>query len=350
MTLAEAVSKTRAHVVQKNVGVQVDRTVLQHRADHDRRRPHGWRVAERAAGFVEQALPADRAWARMRVRLRPIGKAHHHLEFHPIGQDVKRIGEGLVERIVRSSTGHVVRFRLVRAVAARVFLGRRREDLVGDAHLDIIGLARKHRDGLVLRLPAKAGDGAVVTAAVGTPGDAKRGARRSGCRLMRQDLAILDRFDQAEAKHLQRNPERDIMLPHLLFEIRLNETARWNRGVMLDAPYGPKLMHAAVGDRIAALVANDVAVGVHLVDKPDLADRPVLQFKARYNVLFPEAVRNQIELWVFWLPSRKTLGHLNRVWNEEAARSAECRLRMTGKALIRIVAGAQSIRSEEHTS
>src|SRR5579872_4938399 len=109
---------------------------------------------------------------------------------------------------------------------------------------------------------------------------------------------------------------------------------------MLDAPYGPKLMHAAVRDRIAALVASDVAVGVHLVDKPDLADRPVLQFKARYNVLFPEAVRNQIELWVFWLPSRKTLGHLNRVWNEEAARSAERRLRMTGKALVRIVAGA----------
>src|SRR5579864_2799000 len=112
---------------------------------------------------------------------------------------------------------------------------------------------------------------------------------------------------------------------------------------MLDAPYGPKLMHAAVNNRIAAVVANDVAVGVHLVDKPDLADRPVLQFKARYNVLFPEAVRNQIELWVFWLPSRETLGNLYRVWHEEAARSSQRRLGMTGKALIRIVAGAQSV-------
>ena len=40
------------------------------------------------------------------------------------------------------------------------------EVLVGDALLDVVGLAGEHQQRLVLRLPAEAGDRAVVTAAV----------------------------------------------------------------------------------------------------------------------------------------------------------------------------------------
>ena len=39
------------------------------------------------------------------------------------------------------------------------------EQLVGDAHLDVVGLAREQQQRLVLRLPAEARDGAVVAVA-----------------------------------------------------------------------------------------------------------------------------------------------------------------------------------------
>src|SRR5581483_3901965 len=162
---------------------------------------------------------------------------------------------------------------------------------------------------------------------------------------MRQNFPVLDRLNQAEPEHRQRDPERDIMLSHLLFEIRLNETARGDRRVMLDTPHGPQLVHTAVRNRVAVAVADDVAVTVHLVDKADLADRTVLQLKARYDILLAEAVRDQVELRVLWRPGglRTRLREIDRIGNQEAARPAQCRLRMTRETLVAIVTRAKPI-------
>jgi len=45
------------------------------------------------------------------------------------------------------------------------------EQLVGDAHLDVVGFAGEDEEGFVLSLPAEAGDGAIVGAEVGVAGE-----------------------------------------------------------------------------------------------------------------------------------------------------------------------------------
>ena len=45
------------------------------------------------------------------------------------------------------------------------------EQLVGDAHLDVVGLAGEHQQRLVLRLPSEARDRAVVAVVVRLAGD-----------------------------------------------------------------------------------------------------------------------------------------------------------------------------------
>src|SRR5579864_8068199 len=79
-----------------------------------------------------------------------IEKFHESHERHDIG----RIHAPHVE------TGFIFRRSVGRAV--RVFLALVRKILIGDAHFDVIGLAREYRERLVLRLPAEAGHGAIA--------------------------------------------------------------------------------------------------------------------------------------------------------------------------------------------
>src|SRR5215468_8092192 len=105
---------------------------------------------------------------------------------------MQRVVEGLVDLVIGGHACDVIRLRLFWAVAIWILLFGLGEQLVGDAHLDVVGLAGKHRDRLVLRLPAEARDGAVVAAAVGPTGDPKGRALRSRSRLSLQNLAILN--------------------------------------------------------------------------------------------------------------------------------------------------------------
>ena len=125
------------------------------------------------------------------------------VELHPIRQDVQRIVEAFVDRIVGIRAGHVVGRRFLGAVAIGVFFGGGRKQLVGDPHFDVVGLGRKHRERLVLRLPAEPRDGAVIAAAVRMAGDTERCALARGGIEVAQNLPILNRIDQAQARHLQ---------------------------------------------------------------------------------------------------------------------------------------------------
>jgi hypothetical protein len=61
---------------------------------------------------------------------------------------------------IRDAVG-VTRDQAIRRLVALVL-----KQLVADAHFDVVGLAREEEQRLVLRLPAKPGDGAVVAVAV----------------------------------------------------------------------------------------------------------------------------------------------------------------------------------------
>jgi hypothetical protein len=84
---------------------------------------------------------------------------------------VQRIGEALVASVVWIGTGDVVRFALVK-IARDVFIGGLGKQVICDAHLHVVRLARENGDGLVLCLPAEFGDRAVVAAAIRNTGNA----------------------------------------------------------------------------------------------------------------------------------------------------------------------------------
>ena len=163
--------------------------------------------------------------------------------------------------------------------------------------------------------------------------------RRRGS-LVRKNFAVLYRVDQAEPEHRQGNAERDIVLLHLLFEIGLSERATPESRVVADARHDPQLMHATVGDRSR----KNIARAVDLVFEADLADRPKPLLEARHNIVFAEAVWNQIELRIFRgvrrHPSRNLLG----IGDEKASGAAKSRLEVAAEALVGVVARAQPVR------
>ena len=48
-----------------------------------------------------------------------------------------------------------------------------RENFIGDTHLHVVGLAGKQFQRLVLRLPAEAGDGAIIAVVIESAADAE---------------------------------------------------------------------------------------------------------------------------------------------------------------------------------
>src|SRR5207253_4422355 len=89
------------------------------------------------------------------------------------------LGRGPGERAaVRAQVGGVFRRRVEVAAGRDGALAR--EQLAGDALLDVVGLAGKDEERLVLRLPAEAGDGPVVAVMVEPAADAERPPRGGG--------------------------------------------------------------------------------------------------------------------------------------------------------------------------
>ena len=74
--LRHALGQSIAHVMHEQVREEIDRPVLQHRADQGRRRLHGRRMTQRAADRGEKLPTAHRASTGIWIRLRGVGKAH----------------------------------------------------------------------------------------------------------------------------------------------------------------------------------------------------------------------------------------------------------------------------------
>src|SRR6516164_7355275 len=120
--LRNTVAEPVAHVVQKQVGEQVHRPVLQDRTEQCRCCLHRGRMTQRTTYLVELDLTVLCAHARVAIGLRGVREAHHELELHPVHQDVERVFERLVDTVVSAHAGHVIRLWLLRAIASWILL------------------------------------------------------------------------------------------------------------------------------------------------------------------------------------------------------------------------------------
>jgi len=115
-------------------------------------------------------LAPSRCRSSCRSRLRRSRQTHERGKVDNPGREIRR---GAPRRrrngVHRAENGHVFRQRVELAARGRFYVTFVRKELIGDAHLDEVGFAREHQQGLVLRLPTKSGDGAVVDARIKPP-------------------------------------------------------------------------------------------------------------------------------------------------------------------------------------
>src|SRR5258706_10006658 len=134
-----------------------------------------------------------------------------------------------------------------------------REELVGDPHLDVVGLAGEYEKRLVLRFPAEAGDRPIVCAAVcraaddrvRVTGDAQPRLHGGVGLHILQDRRVGDRLDEPSAKHGRRNAENDVAISALAGDwisswskIWLDDVAARRLSASSD---DEEVVHAAVG-------------------------------------------------------------------------------------------------------
>ena len=170
-------------------------------------------MAERATHVAEELL-AVAGTGRQWRRLRSIDEAHEHGEHEPGRHDLQWV-------VVQLGLGARNVERLVDHAAARLFAAAHGEEVVADAHFDVVGLAGEDGDRRVLRLPAEAADGAVVRDHVGMALDSQLPLELLVGAHVGADGGVLDRLDQAEAEQLQRNAEGDVAIADCLDEVRL---------------------------------------------------------------------------------------------------------------------------------
>src|SRR5262249_52625943 len=160
-----------------------------------------------------------------------------------------------------------------RELAVAVLLALLLERLVADTHLDVVGLAREDHQRLVLGLPAEPGDRAVVAAAIDPSADAEPALRERIVAEVVRDRDVGDVLDQAGAEYRGRNPEDDVVVPDLSFEVLLLDVAIGGLCVPGDDEEG---MQAAV----AAAVRVELEAG--------LANRASPRDERRDGILEPQ--------------------------------------------------------------
>src|SRR5207245_9925751 len=188
-------------------------------------------MTERAAGTAEQVSPYSNGLAPPW----PIGRRHRCCEeAREEGKLFDRTDR--IKGLLAVSLGHVVGNSIV--LASRGFIPLGLKELVGDTHLDVVRLAGEQQERLVLGLPAKTSDRAVIAVVVRLAGDRmageddirptvnpERSLHGGVIGLVGKDHLVRDLFDQACAKDRSGNPEDQVAACELLLEIGLNELA-----------------------------------------------------------------------------------------------------------------------------
>ncbi len=281
--LEDVVRQTRPHVVEQQIRVEIDRLVAKgcHRgiARLERRR-----VTEGTAHALEEvAAVGDRVGSARLVRRRGRrGQEAHEVSepLHPAERfdRTRRLG-------VRDVVGRL------RELAVRRLIPLGLEELVADAHLDVVGLAREEKQRLVLGLPAKARDGAVVAVHVGRAverdavrpaADAERALAGSVRGLIRHDRTVRDLLDQAGPEDRGGNPEDQIARAGLGREVRLPDAAPARVAARVNAPADDE-------EGVHATVPRPVG----LVLESRLPHRPVGLHERRHAVARAEGGRDR---------------------------------------------------------
>ena len=157
-------------------------------------------------------------------------------------------------------------------IAVRVKLDLLREQLAGDALLDVVRLAGKQQQRLVLGFPAEPGGRAVVGVAIETSGYAQRPllvciGRQIGC-----EAGVRDPFHKSETEDRRGYAEDDVVARKLSSEVRLTDVATHRIRMPGDHE---QLMHRAIRRPIP------------VADKACLANRTVLRDERRHDVSLP---------------------------------------------------------------
>ena len=148
--------------MDRKVRVQVDVLVVE-RSNGRVPRAERRRMASRASHLVKALLSiADR-----RCATRLVGRRHPGRQKSHEGGKLLNITQ-CIEPATIGIGGIVGRGRLL---ARRCLIPFRLKQFIGDAHLDIVCLARKHQERLVLRLPAKPGDCPIIAISIFTDCD-----------------------------------------------------------------------------------------------------------------------------------------------------------------------------------
>src|SRR5262245_12718365 len=162
LALRDVICQALSHVVDQQIAIEVRRYVLQRLRFALRGCHHSGGMAENTAyagiGRIspKQLLSTLRAGGE-RNGLGSIKKASKEGENQPVSVLMFGIEEALVALVGVIKTRNVIGFTLI-GEALRSFVGSLRKEVIGDAHLHVVGLGGKDTDGLVLRLPAEAGD------------------------------------------------------------------------------------------------------------------------------------------------------------------------------------------------
>ncbi len=274
-SLSDSIGESLPHVMHQEVGVQVDLLARQCRARvAGGARRDGCPGGERG-GMTSCAADRDELGATVdrggRGRRRYRGCEHTHEVSK--GFDVRQGGRRVVARCGGHDIG-VLRCDVV-GTAGGCLVTFLREQLIGDAHLDVVSLAGKHQQRLVLCLPTEAGDAAVVRAQVDVAFEKRIGVtvhtfpavvRRIGVHV-RKDCRIRNRLDEARSEHRRGNAEREIRVAALprqwvarRRECRLRDIAGSGIGPAAD---DEQIMNPAVVDSVRFNEAHfpDGAVG-----------------------------------------------------------------------------------------
>ena len=274
---------------------------------------------------VRAADPGERLASLLggRRRRRGSGRGQHP---HEVGKSFDVGDHGRVRNAAGRGSGREVE-RVIRSgdeETARRFVALLREKLVRDAHLDVVGLAREHEQGFVLRLPSETSDGPIVRTevhvaaevCVGVPGDTQRPFLGCVGLHVRQDGRVGNRFDEPRAKDRSWDAENNVRIPTLAGqrisrrqEIELGDVAAG--GVSSPGDH-EEVVHFAVGGAVALL-------------KPRFADGTILHDEPGHRVLRSAQVGNCQQ------------GILRRT------RAAASRLRVAGKTLVGVEARTEAV-------
>src|SRR5262249_52519205 len=187
LNLNDVIREVRSHIMEHKIRKQGDRPVLKNRAEHHRSSLHLRCVAERAANAFEDNTAPLSASARMRIRGWPIGESHQELKLIPVRQDVQRVIESKVTRVIARGANYIVGLRFFGALTPGIFFCRCRERLIGYSHLNVICLSSEDRYRFVLALPPESSDGAVIPASIWVPFDSNESALRGSSIMVRKD-------------------------------------------------------------------------------------------------------------------------------------------------------------------